>query len=190
MEITLTKPCYIDGQTYLKGTIFAAFDFTNDGYKSICPLGKPIIVPFDSAEQKGTANVILPKSELNELTKKEFNQVVTSITVDDSKYFPKSIPDSNQVLLTYAEGDKTIAPEGLVNIDCGFSINLAPGFQVKITLSDRLKKSMYLVTTTITTGRISFRVLNKSDKSVSLETGEVVGTMEVESVYYFNWRLL
>ena len=145
---------------------------------------------MEKQKLKGTLSPKVAKSQIPQyLTPMPLINVITKILVDSEDFMPTVADEkSGRLLIKASIPDRktiSIAHRGICVIDCGFSVNLAPGFKAIITsLEDLAVRGLMLLNSEIVEGRVKVTAINVGKEILVIEHNKVFGYLHIEQIYY------
>jgi dUTPase len=116
------------------------------------------------------------------------HKVATKVVVDEETFMPTYMGDSPTVSIRAKLVESARLPHrAMQTIDCGFSMELPPGYKAVFEAAVSLKtKGMFVVDSTFK-DRVTVTVLNAGREIVPINNGDVVAEMSVQPIYLFDW---
>jgi dUTPase len=120
--------------------------------------------------------------------------VVVDIIADDPRFVPV-YSDKNaihaDVFANLGKSTAQLVHRSLVKIDCGFSMRLKPGWQIKAKLTQELASQGVILVGVDSTDRFSLILANVGKNNpVYISDASVVAKISVEPVYYCVWNVV
>ena len=150
---------------------------------------KPRVVAEASPVSSGLQNWSCPKIE----------SVCTKIKVDEECFMPLYSEGSTLsklfANLSQKEEDYTgekytrIPSRGVVQIDCGFTLDLPVGFKARFSVDEELSsRGLFLVSPNqMVEGRVVLNLMNLGKEFMMIKHKDIIAQMWVEPVYLFEW---
>ena len=128
------------------------------------------------------------------------HKVITKIVVDDPIFIPQYQTEGSACVDLVANipvGEIRIPHRMTTRIDCGFAMQLKPGYKANIRARSGLACQGLIVTNGVGcidadfTGRVQVIVTNVGNVNpITIKHGQRVAQMEIEPVYLFEWELV
>jgi dUTP pyrophosphatase len=128
------------------------------------------------------------------------HKVVTKIVVDDPMFIPQYKTEGAacvDLVANIPEGEIRLNHRNTIKIDCGFSMQLKPGWKANIRARSGLATQGLVVTNgpgcidADYTGRVQVIVTNVGNVNpITLRHGDRIAQMEIESVFRFDWLVV
>jgi dUTPase len=116
------------------------------------------------------------------------HKVATKIVVDEKEFMPVYLGNSPTVSIKAKLSETVRMPNRAIQtIDCGFSMEMPPGYKAVFEASDVLKSKGVFVVSGVYKDRVSVTVLNSGREIIQIENGDVVAEMSVQPVFIFDW---
>lgn len=149
--------------------------------------------------KKATASPVAPKSSVKGYNKPLLHEIATKIVVDDKEFVPQYESAISSVVTVYANLETNPAGQrriqmphrSTVTVDCGFSIDLPPGYKAVLKALPEFANRGLIVNEggSVIDGesRVTVTVTNVGKEIIVLEHGKPVAQMYIEPVYRFSW---
>ena len=157
-------------------------------------------------KKKVKATLKKERSILKDYTQPLLHKVVTKIVVDDPMFIPKYETEGAACVdlianipppLEGAAPGLRIPHRGVVRIDCGFSMELKPGYKACISARSGKASSGLIVANgpgqidSDYRGRVQVIVCNVGQSNpVQINHGDRIAQMWIEPVYSFEWEVV
>jgi dUTPase len=118
--------------------------------------------------------------------------VATKIVVDDPMFIPQYKTDGAacvDLVANIKEGEIRIPHRGVAEIDCGFSMEVKPGYRVAITGSDKtVQRGDWVSSIKTNEFRVCVSVYNIGrENPLTIRHGELFAQMTIEPVLLFDF---
>lgn len=125
----------------------------------------------------------LPSSPAIGYSKPDIRKVAVQISSDEEEFIPSYSDKSNtaDLFAKLPDGDLLLPTGASDSIDCGFRIELPPGYRICIESSI---SNVFL--NLIESDRIKVNILNLG-KELILQNKKKIGKIWIEPVYFFDW---
>ena len=144
----------------------------------------------DKEVKKASCCVKMPDSAVKEYVQPFLHKVATKVVVDKEIFMPTYVGDSPTVSIRAKLAETARLPHRTMQtIDCGFSMELPPGYKAVFEASALLKSKGVFVVDSTSKGRVTVTVLNSGREIVPIADGDVVAEMSVQPVYIFDWMV-
>jgi dUTPase len=145
-----------------------------------------------SKAPKGKVSTLIPKSPAEEYYNPDVRNVATKITADDPSFVPAYPPGGHAADLVANLPNQqpvSLAHRMTAKVDCGFSMELPPGFRAVLSGNEQLANRGLMVTnpSSFVQGRVYVLVTNVGKEIIPIEHGMKVAQMSVEPAYFFEW---
>jgi dUTPase len=143
----------------------------------------------NKAIKKASCCARVPDSAAKGYVQSFLHKVATNIVVDEEAFMPTYMGDSPTVSIrAKLDGPTRLPHRAMQTIDCGFSMELPPGYKAVFEAAVSLKaKGMFVVDST--SNRVTVTVLNAGREIVPISNGDVVAEMSIQPVYLFDWMV-
>lgn len=140
-----------------------------------------------------TVTPIMVKSGAKEYVQPSFSKVVTEVDAEDDLFIPEISENGSAKLRAnlseYESGFVSMAYRTTVEIDCGFSITIPPGYRAVVNSIPSMASRGLVVTNTpnITEGRVKVYLTNVGKEIVKISHTDQFAYMTLYPVYGFEW---
>ena len=138
-------------------------------------------------KKKVIAKTAKSKSAVKEYMEPEISKVITKIIIQDSTLAPKSI--NNTCAEIYADIQQNhiqIPHRSIIEIDCGFSIEIQSGYRLVVKLNNFLTLKGLIIPNSphvVTEGRVKIIVCNIGREIIPINHGDSIGVITAEPIY-------
>lgn len=152
---------------------------------------------MSKSKKKLEAEPTLDCSALKNFSAPLLHKVATKIVVDDPKFIPKYQTEGSACvdLIANISNTITLPSRNTAIIDCGFSMELTPGYKALIVPRSGFASRGLIVANSPGQidsdyrGRVKVIVLNASREIITINPEERFAQMYIEPVYAFEWVL-
>ena len=141
------------------------------------------------------ASPILERSAAYDYTSPLLHKVTTKIVCDDPKFLPKYQTEGSACvdLMANIPAPISMAPRTIVTIDCGFSMEIKPGYKAVIVARSGFASRGLLVPNgpgqidSDYRGKVKVILMNAGREIILINPGDRVAQMHIEPVLLFDW---
>jgi dUTP pyrophosphatase len=151
-----------------------------------------------SEKKMGTVSPVLPKTVAQIVEQRTASRIPTRIVADDPLFIPEYKTAGAACCDLRANlpggGFLNIYPGSTVKIDCGFSIEIPPGYEAQIRSRSGWASKGVMMSNGIGTidedyrGRITVILTNTSAECYIINHGDRIGQMAIKPVYHFEFE--
>lgn len=142
--------------------------------------------PWVKQENKIKVESKLPKCAADSYFNPSVNKVITKIESDDDDYVPRYDKNSSCAKLLANTSRLVVEPNGIVSIDCGFSIECSQGYKACVSVSNGFILASN--NNNFIKSRVSFSIINATNNKIIINDKDVIGQIWVEPIYFFEWE--
>jgi hypothetical protein len=138
-------------------------------------------------KKKGTCSAILPLSPVTKMTNPNLHNIAVEIKADEELFEPKYLNDTNYVILKANLPSIIRIPfRGTIEIDCGFSVKLPPGFRYVVHPTNEMAAKGVILKESSNKERVCVYLTNIGKEILPFEKGQAFALMTIEPVYFFR----
>lgn len=146
------------------------------------------------------ATPIPTQSPIKDYNEPQLYKVLTKIVVDDPMFIPQYKTDGAacvDLVANLKDGPLLLTHRSTTRVDCGFSMQLKPGYKANIRARSGLACQGLVVTNgpgcvdEDYRGRVQVIITNVGNVNpVTIKHGDRIAQMEIEPVYRFEWEVV
>jgi dUTPase len=140
----------------------------------------------------GQVTPIMVESGAKEYVEPSFSKVATEIKAEDESFIPEIVNGSAELRADLSEYESefvSMAYRTTIEIDCGFSVTIPPGYRAVVNSIPSMASRGLVVTNTpdITEGRVKVYLTNVGKEIVKISHADKFAHMTLYPVYGFEW---
>lgn len=142
-------------------------------------------------KKNNNVNSKLPNCVAKDYYTPSITKIATKIHPDNADFIPSYSKGSSSadIRANISEGKIYLYKNAYAVIDCGFSLEIPPGYKMSAhTDCDILKRGIFLRDIINEDKRIKVLLINNGDSVFIINHKDIIGKISIEPAYYFEWE--
>ena len=141
-------------------------------------------------KKSNNVNAKLPNCSAKDYFVPSINKILTKIKPDSDDFIPVySNKSTADLRANIPEKEIQLRKGGNVLIDCGFSLEMPPGYKISVSAnSDYVAKGIYINNVFSDNNRIRVLVINNSEDVCVIKHKDIIAQIYIEPIYFFEWE--